>query len=34
MLGHGHIGDGNLHLNCAMKGFDNIEKAKRIQSKL
>ena len=23
MIGHGHIGDGNLHLNCTIKGFDN-----------
>jgi FAD/FMN-containing dehydrogenase len=21
MIGHGHIGDGNLHLNCTIKGF-------------
>ena len=21
VIGHGHIGDGNLHLNCSMKGF-------------
>jgi len=23
MIGHGHIGDGNLHLNCTIKGFNN-----------
>lgn len=23
MIGHGHIGDGNLHLNCTIKGFEN-----------
>ena len=27
VLGHGHIGDGNLHLNTVMKGFDDLENA-------
>lgn len=30
ILGHGHIGDGNLHLNCAMKGFDCQDLVKRV----
>jgi FAD/FMN-containing dehydrogenase len=24
VLGHGHIADGNLHLNTVMKGFDDL----------
>jgi len=28
VLGHGHIGDGNLHLNTVMKGFDDLDTAK------
>ena len=28
VLGHGHIGDGNLHLNTVMKGFKDIDTAK------
>jgi FAD/FMN-containing dehydrogenase len=23
VIGHGHIGDGNLHLNCCIKGHDS-----------
>jgi FAD/FMN-containing dehydrogenase len=34
MIGHGHIGDGNLHLNCVMKGFDNKELAKLVETKI
>lgn len=34
MLGHGHIGDGNLHLNTVMKGFDDLETAKKIRATL
>jgi FAD/FMN-containing dehydrogenase len=34
VIGHGHIGDGNLHLNCCMKGFDNMDLAKKVQSRL
>ena len=30
VIGHGHIGDGNLHLNCCIKGFDNKELAKEV----
>lgn len=30
MIGHGHIGDGNLHLNCTIKGFDNKELLKEL----
>ena len=25
VLGHGHIADGNLHLNTVMKGFDDLD---------
>jgi FAD/FMN-containing dehydrogenase len=31
MIGHGHIGDGNLHLNCTIKGFDNKALVKELQ---
>jgi hypothetical protein len=31
VLGHGHIGDGNLHLNTVMNGFKNLENAKKIK---
>lgn len=34
VLGHGHIGDGNLHLNTVMKGFDDLEAAKKIRAAL
>ena len=34
VLGHGHIGDGNLHLNTVMKGFDDMETAKKIKEAL
>ena len=34
VLGHGHIGDGNLHLNTVMKGFDDMESAKKIKAAL
>ncbi|CDW78252.1 d-lactate dehydrogenase mitochondrial precursor [Stylonychia lemnae] len=34
MIGHGHIGDGNLHLNCTIKGFDNKELLKELQKQL
>lgn len=28
--GHGHIGDGNLHLNVTMEGFDDKDLQKRL----
>ena len=28
VVAHGHIGDGNLHLNTVMKGFDDLDRAK------
>ena len=31
VLGHGHIADGNLHLNTVMKGHDDLETAKKIK---
>ena len=34
VIGHGHIGDGNLHLNTVMKGYDDIETAKQIKAAL
>ena len=34
VLGHGHIADGNLHLNTVMKGFDDLDRAKQIKSAL
>jgi FAD/FMN-containing dehydrogenase len=34
VLGHGHIADGNLHLNTVMKGFDDLETAKKIKASL
>lgn len=34
MLGHGHIADGNLHLNTVMKGWDDMETAKSIKNAL
>jgi len=34
VLGHGHIGDGNLHLNTVMKGFGDLETAKKIKESL
>jgi FAD/FMN-containing dehydrogenase len=34
VLGHGHIGDGNLHLNTVMKGFDDMDSAKKIKEAL
>lgn len=34
VLGHGHIADGNLHLNTVMKGFDDMESAKKIKEAL
>ena len=34
VLGHGHIGDGNLHLNTFMPGFDDLETAKKIKAAL
>ena len=34
MVGHGHIADGNLHLNTVMKGYDDIETAKQIKAAL
>jgi FAD/FMN-containing dehydrogenase len=30
VIGHGHIGDGNLHLNCAIQGFKNKELAMKV----
>ena len=33
-IGHGHIGDGNLHLNCCIKGHNRKELAKEIQNKI
>ena len=34
VLGHGHIADGNLHLNTVMKGFDDKDRAKEIKKAL
>jgi FAD/FMN-containing dehydrogenase len=34
VLGHGHIGDGNLHLNTVMQGFDDLQTAKKIREAL
>lgn len=34
VLGHGHIADGNLHLNTVMKGFDDMDNAKKIRAAL
>jgi len=34
VLGHGHIADGNLHLNTVMKGFDDMDTAKGIKKAL
>lgn len=34
VVGHGHIGDGNLHLNTVMKGYDDLETAKLIKKAL
>ena len=34
VLGHGHIGDGNLHLNTVMKGYNDLENAKAIRGVL
>ena len=31
MIGHGHIGDGNLHLNCCIEGFDDKSVLKEIE---
>ena len=34
MIGHGHIGDGNLHLNCTIKGFNNRDLLNKLAKKL
>lgn len=34
VLGHGHIADGNLHLNTVMQGFDDLDRAKQIKTAL
>ena len=34
ILGHGHIGDGNLHLNCCLKGWENKDAQKRVKEAL
>ncbi len=34
MIGHGHIGDGNLHLNCTIKGYDRKELRVQLAEKL
>lgn len=34
VVGHGHIADGNLHLNTVMKGFDDHDNAQKIRSAL
>ena len=34
MIGHGHIGDGNLHLNCTIKGYDRKDLRERLEAKL
>lgn len=34
ILGHGHIGDGNLHLNIAIDSFDDLERAKKVKAQL
>jgi len=32
VIGHGHIGDGNLHLNCSMKGFTDKKLVSEVES--
>jgi FAD/FMN-containing dehydrogenase len=34
VIGHGHIGDGNLHLNTVMKGYGDLDTAKQIKAAL
>ena len=34
MIGHGHIGDGNLHLNCTIRGFSDRPLLQRLQTLL
>lgn len=34
VIGHGHIGDGNLHLNCAFKGFENRDQVMNYQKEI
>ena len=34
VLGHGHIADGNLHLNTVMKGFNDLDTAAQIRKSL
>jgi FAD/FMN-containing dehydrogenase len=34
IIGHGHIGDGNLHLNCVLKGFNNKDLLKIVNDKI
>ena len=29
-VGYGHVGDGNLHLNCSIPGYDNLDFQERI----
>ena len=29
-VGYGHVGDGNLHLNCSIPGYDNPDFQERI----
>lgn len=34
MIGHGHIGDGNLHLNCTIKGYERKDLQKKLAALL
>ena len=34
VIGHGHIGDGNLHLNCTFQGFGDRERVMSIQKEI
>ena len=29
-MGYGHVGDGNLHLNCSLKGYDDEDLQQRL----
>ena len=29
-VGYGHVGDGNLHLNCSLKGYDDEDLQQRL----
>ena len=32
MTGYGHIGDGNVHLNVCIPGYDNVDLQDRLSS--